>query len=149
MITEHIAEKLRHAASSVLGMMFMAPVRSDEEFPPPGVAYPILVLLDFNGEVKGTFVLAVAAATAQKLALSFMGMEPGERLLRPAVVEVLGELANMLCGHFLGQLQYHEAFALSSPREIKLAEIRPIACIYQRTVHLDHGALSMQVALEE
>jgi CheY-specific phosphatase CheX len=149
MIAEEIAEKLRHAANSVLDMMFMAPVLADQEFPPAGVVSPILVGLEFVGEVKGSFALAVAGETAQKLALGFMGMDAGERLERQAVIEVLGELANMLCGHFLGQLHYRDTFQLSSPKEVTLEEVVPMAHTYQRTVHLDHGALSMQVAVRQ
>jgi CheY-specific phosphatase CheX len=150
MIAEQMASKLRHAASTVLEMMFMAPVLADQEFPPAGVVNPILVGLKFEGEVRGTFALAVAAQTAQKLALSFMGMDPSERLERQAVIEVLGELANMLCGHVLGQLQYHDTFRLSSPKEVTLEQLTPSqGHTYQRTVHLDHGALSMQVVVQE
>ncbi len=149
MIAEQIASKLRHSANSVLEMMFMVPVVSDQEFPPPGVVEPILVGLDFVGQATGTFTLAVGSATGQRLALNFMGLEPSEQLDRQAVIEVLGELANMLCGHFLGQLNYHDTFRLSSPVELKLEAATAVGQIYQRTVHLDQGALSMQVVVEE
>ena len=149
MIAEQIASKLRDAANSVLEMMFMAPVLADQEFPPPNVIDPLLVGLEFQGEVKGTFALAVAARTAESLAVSFMGMGPGEPLERQTVIEVLGELANMLCGHFLGQLNYHDTFRLTSPKELTLGELSFPPHNFQRTVHLDQGALSMQVALEE
>src|SRR5450432_3808801 len=118
MTADQMNLNLRHAASSVLDMMFMAPVLSDQEFPPRHVESPIQVGLEFAGQVNGTFTLAVSSATAELLALNFMGMENSERLGRQAIVEVLGELANMLCGHFLGQLNYRETFRLSSPGEL-------------------------------
>ena len=149
MIAEQIAFKLRHAANSVLEMMFMAPVVSDQEFPPPFVVDPILVGLEFAGQVKGTFTLAVAGATGQFLALNFLGPGSSEPLERQVVIEVLGELANMLCGHFLGQLHYHQTFQLSSAIELKTDSIVPKGHTYQRTVKLDQGALSMQVDVEE
>ena len=149
MIAEQMASRLRHAASSVLERMFMAPVLADQEFPPPDVASPILVELEFHGQVAGIFALAVADETARKLALGFMGLGPDEALDRKTVIEVLGELANMLCGHFLGQLQYHDTFRLSTPKEVTLADHKSKRHSYQRTVHLDHGALSMEVAVQE
>jgi CheY-specific phosphatase CheX len=149
MIAEQIASKLRHTANVVLEMMFMAPVLAEQEFPPPNVVCPLLVGLEFHGEVRGMFALAVAAKTGKRLALSFMGMEPGEPVERQAVLEVLGELANMLCGHFLGQLNYHDTFRLTSPKELTLDQVCPKGHRYQLTVHLDQGALSMQVAVEE
>lgn len=147
MIAEQMAVKLRDAASSVLEMMFAAPVLADQEFPPADVAGPILVALEFEGQVRGTFALAVGAEPARSLALGFLGMAASEPLDRQQVIEVLGELANMLCGHFLGQLNYHETFQLSSPKEVSLEFLTPEGHSYQRTVHLESGALSMQVAI--
>jgi CheY-specific phosphatase CheX len=149
MIADLMATKLRHAAASVLEMMFMAPVLADQEFPPADVVGPILVGLEFKGEVNGTFTLAVSAETAEFLALSFMGMDAGEHLDRQPVIEVLGELANMLCGHVLGQLNYHDTFRLSTPIELALESFAPKGHTSQRTVHLEQGALSMQVAVED
>lgn len=149
MIAEQIASKLREAANSVLEMMFMAPVLADQEFPPPNVVNLMLVGLEFEGQARGTFTLAISATTAQRLALNFMGMSPEEHLDRQPVIEVLGELANMLCGHFLGQLNFHESFRLSSPIELSLESFAPQGHTYQRTVYLEQGSVSMQVAVEE
>jgi CheY-specific phosphatase CheX len=156
MIADQIALKLRHAAHSVLEMMFMAPVLADQEFPPADVLSPILVGLEFEGQVRGSFTLAAGSETAERLSISFMGMETGQAVDRQAVIEVLGELANMLCGHFLGQLNYHETFRLSTPKELKIEDLVPMphtfqrtVHTFQRTVHLDQGALSMQVAVQE
>lgn len=149
MIAEQIASKLREAANSVLEMMFMAPVLADQEFPPPNVVNLMLVGLEFVGQARGTFTLAISATTAQRLALNFMGMSPEEHLDRQPVIEVLGELANMLCGHFLGQLNFHESFRLSSPIELSLESFAPQGHTYQRTVYLEQGSVSMQVAVEE
>jgi CheY-specific phosphatase CheX len=144
-----MAARLRHAANAVFQTMFMSPVLADQEFPPSGVIDPLLVGLAFHGEVRGTFALAVASETAERLSLHFMGMTPGEPIERQSVIEVVGELANMLCGHVLGQLNYHDTFRLTSPCELVLSEFAPKGRTYQRTVHLDEGALSMQVAVEE
>ena len=149
MIAEQMATKLRDAANSVLEMMFMAPVLADQEFPPRDVVGPLLVGLEFAGEAKGSFTLALSTTTAQSLALNFMGMSPCERLERQEVIEVLGELANMLCGHFLGQLNYKDTFRLTTPGEMSLESLPKTGHSYQRTVHLDQGALSIQVQVEE
>ena len=149
MIAEQIASKLRDAANSVLEMMFMAPVLADQEFPPANVVNPILVGLEFVGQARGTFTLAVGANTAERLALNFMCMGPEEHLDRQPVIEVLGELANMLCGHFLGQLNFHETFRLSTPVELSIETFAPKGHTHQRTVHLGQGSVSMQVAVED
>ena len=133
----------------MLEMMFMAPVLADQEFPPPNVLNLMLVGLEFEGQARGTFTLAISATTAQRLALNFMGMSPEEHLDRQPVIDVLGELANMLCGHFLGQLNFHESFRLSSPIELSLESFAPQGHTYQRTVYLEQGSVSMQVAVEE
>ena len=115
MIADQMASKLRRAAKSVLEMKFMTPVSSDQEFPPPGVVDPILVGPAFGGRSKGTFALVVASATAQRGALNFIGLEPGKKLEHEAVVDLFGVLANMLCGPFVGQLNFRDTFRLSGP----------------------------------
>jgi CheY-specific phosphatase CheX len=148
MIAEQMAHKLRHAAKSVLEMMFMAPVLADQEFPPQGAVDLILIGLRFSGKAHGTFALAVEATVAERLARSFLCMEAAEPLDRQAIIEVLSELANMLCGHFLGQLDSNHTFRLSSPGEQDLPPSPPKGHSYQRTVHLDQGTVSMQVVVE-
>ena len=79
MMARQIASKPRQAANLEL-QMFMTLVRSErEELPSPGA-------------------IVFGAATAQHLALNFMGMKPGETLERGALNDIPGELANILCG---------------------------------------------------
>ena len=152
MLAEQMACRLCEAAQNVLEMMCASPVLRDEEFPPANVKDPILVELRFAGAAHGRFLLAVDLPTGKALATTFMGMAgPVER---QQVVEVLAELANMLCGQFLGQWNLEESFDLTSPAEVGLAHIaaeheRRPGDSYQRTVFLEAGTLSMNVIVEQ
>ena len=151
MIAEQMASKLRDAASSVLDMMCSAPVLADEEFPPAGCIDPMFVGLDFIGEATGKFAMAVEWPVAESLARKFLGNSAP--MSRREVVEVLGELANMLCGHLLGQLSYKETFTLSPPKELDRAEVvrihqNPAGQSYQRSVHISAGVLTMNVIID-
>ena len=151
-VSEEMTFRLCRAAQSVLEMMCSSPVLRDEEFPPANVRNPILVELRFAGRVGGRFALAVDLPTGEFLAKSFMGLpEPVER---GQVVDVLTELANMLCGQFLGQLNFEESFDLTSPKEVTQAHLAAQneslpGTSYQRTVFLDAGAMSMNVVIEQ
>jgi CheY-specific phosphatase CheX len=128
--------------------MFFEHVLSDQEFPPKDLADPILISLHFSGEAHGAFALTVDHPTGVRLAERFLPPLPGEALDRQQTEEVLGELANMLCGAFLGQLNYHQSFKLTSPRKVRPEQLRRTGRIYQRTVHIPSGCLHMWVAVE-
>ena len=58
-------------------------------------------------------------------------------------------MANMLCGHLLGQWNYHDTLRLTSPVETSVESLVPRGHTYQRNVYLEQGALSLQVAVED
>lgn len=70
--------------------------------------------LEFQGTRKGSFGIHTPLPTARLLATNFLGEEseePGDM----QVGEVVGEIANMICGSFLGRIDSKEAFTLSPP----------------------------------
>lgn len=149
MMSDQMGMKLKQAASSVLESMFMSPVIDDQEFPPPWVVDPILIGLNFRGEVEGFFAMACETNTAWFLARAFMCMEQTEEMSRQAVIEVLAELANMLCGSFLGQLNYIHPFQLSSPAEQERERFPVKGHTFQRTITVETGSVTMMVAIQD
>jgi CheY-specific phosphatase CheX len=75
--------------------------------------------LDFRGDVSGNFGLHLDYATAYSLASNFLG-EDGGNLPHKEVGDVVGELANMLCGSVMSRVPSHRKFVLSPPMQLKL-----------------------------
>ena len=70
--------------------------------------------LHFKGDLKGQFGVSCHPDTARTLAANFLGEE--EDALAPIdTAEVIGELANMLCGSILSRTGCSNTFALSHP----------------------------------
>jgi CheY-specific phosphatase CheX len=151
MIAEEMTARLSEAAYCVLDMMYSVPVLRDEEFPPPDSVDPFLIGLDFRGDFKGRFAMAVDQPAAAEIATAFIGS--GQTIATPQIVEVLLELANMLCGSLLSQLNLAESFELTTPVQLDPAKItednlaRPGES-YQRTVHTASGTLTMNIVME-
>jgi CheY-specific phosphatase CheX len=74
--------------------------------------------LDFAGDVSGNFGLHLDYSTAYSLASNFLGEDGGE-LPNVEVGDVVGELANMLCGSVMSQVPSTHKFVLSHPMQIK------------------------------
>ena len=70
--------------------------------------------LRYTGDVSGRFGLCLGASTARSLAANFLGEE--ETDISPTEVsEVVGELANMLCGAVMSVVPSKHKFVLSHP----------------------------------
>jgi CheY-specific phosphatase CheX len=71
--------------------------------------------LSFAGPTSGSFGIAVSPATAAVMAANFLGEE--ESLLsKEQTLEVVCEMANMICGALLSHYDPKNAFTLSPPR---------------------------------
>lgn len=104
---------LETAACEVLETMFFtAPVEPQPD--ESDTSGRICASVEFRGGSEGRFTACVAEPAARELAEVFLGSEnePGP----DAVMEVAGELANMLCGSALARLEPHVLFELAHPR---------------------------------
>ena len=70
--------------------------------------------LEFEGEVSGSFTLRMNTGTARLLALNFFGEEESD-ITELAVGDMVGEMANMICGSVLSRLEAESHFKLSHP----------------------------------
>ncbi len=71
--------------------------------------------LKFCGEMSGWFGLRVNGPGALSMAANFLGEEESD-LSAVEVEEVIGELANMLCGSVVSRLKSEGKFSLSHPQ---------------------------------
>jgi len=75
--------------------------------------------LSFKGDICGWFGLHVGSATGRGLAANFLGEEETD-LSAVEVGEVMGELANMLCGAVVSKVEGRSKFVLSHPEAMQL-----------------------------
>ncbi len=142
-----VLAQIREAADNVLGTMFMSPLVDHAQPKVENWIDPIIVGLDFKGRtISGTCALVTEESTAKVLSATFL-FEDGD-LTRRSSWEVMCELANMLCGRFLGQLASEESCHLSSPRSMIPGDIGNMRPLHQSVLHIAHGELLFLVELE-
>lgn len=123
------------AIRDVLERMFFVEVVGDS-VPPVSAALPAIeACLPFEGDPPGYFTLAVTTAAARPIAADFLGVDETE-VTDQQVEAVVSELANMVCGSLLSQVESTATFRLGAPR-ILPAQDRPASLSggTRRTVH--------------
>src|SRR5579871_766723 len=81
-------------------MFFTVPVEAEDAGCDPEPA--LSARLRFRGSPSGALVMHISALSARSLASNFFGVDPDE-ISAAQIEEVVGELANMLCGCLLSR----------------------------------------------
>jgi CheY-specific phosphatase CheX len=102
--------------------------------------------LSFTGDISGNFGIQMQPATARALAANFLG-EDDPNTSSTAVSEVVGELANMLCGSVMSRVEGERKFALSHPEVVILAP-SDVDDILVSMLETDSGAITVWVSVE-
>lgn len=85
----------------------------------------IAASLSFEGSPPGRFGLVVSDLVARNLAANFMGGDEAASLLPGQVAGVVSELANMICGAVLSEMESNSNFNLGSPSSIRVSADEP------------------------
>jgi CheY-specific phosphatase CheX len=109
---------LTEAAENVLENMFFSGVMGEIEEEPEGER--LCATVKFAGSSHGELTVSAAESTVAVLAAGFLGAED-ETVSDAQVRSVVGELANVLCGAVLGNLDPNGNFVISPP-EVKDAD---------------------------
>src|SRR5262245_46486344 len=88
---------------------------------------------------SGTVSCALPDDLAHSLFDAFTGGEPGGPVDRDALVDLLGEFANMICGTWLTRLANHHTFSLSQPAVLPAAD----------AVHVDDADARVFVTVDD
>jgi hypothetical protein len=107
-----LGASLLTAATDVLESMYFTSVMGLSELPVTGPGWT--AQLEFKGELSGSFRLGMSAETARLLAANFFGEEESE-VNETAVADMVGEMANMVCGSVLSRMETESHFKLSHP----------------------------------
>lgn len=112
----------------------------------PGAPW-ISARLSFRGSPSGSFGVRVSRETGRRIAATFLGVVE-DSLVESQIADVIGELANMLCGSVLSRLEKETRFELSH------AEIDPPDAADHthhtagRVLGLEEGAIAVWLELE-
>jgi CheY-specific phosphatase CheX len=119
-----IHSALSAAVEEVLETMFFSSVLASSNTPEPtgeGAEPVFRASLAFQGDACGNLGLAIPIHLAQVVSSGFLGMEEQE-VSDSEVGEVVGEMANMICGSVLSRLESESTFHISHP-ELGLPEL--------------------------
>jgi chemotaxis protein CheY-P-specific phosphatase CheC len=125
MIEDAVHQLLSESAQKTLETMFFAApdqVSNDSRRPAGEL---IAARLTFQGAPPGRFGLVVSDLLARTLAGNFIGCDDATRLLPAQVAEVMRELANMMCGSALSELESNANFELGAPESIHVGADKP------------------------
>lgn len=126
MIKAAIDRLLPELAQQTLETMFFAmpdEVSLDPKRPPGDL---IAASLAFQGLPHGRFGLLASNLLARTLAANFMASDETAELRPDQITGVIGEMANMICGAVLTQLESNASFDLESPEAVQVGEADPI-----------------------
>ena len=125
MIEEAVNQLLSESAQKILGTMFFSMPDKVSMDPRRPVGELIAASLTFQGTPPGRFGLIVSDPVARTLAANFIGCDDAT-LLRPAqIAGVIDELANMICGAVLSELESEAHFDLSAPESLHASADEP------------------------
>jgi CheY-specific phosphatase CheX len=115
----------------------------------------IAASLAFHGSATGRFGLIASCSVAKNLAANFLGWDEAASLTRGRVISVIAELANMICGAVLSEIEFSGSFDLSSPKSVCVGaneagpDFTSRSMLICRFGFADGGALLLFLGFEE
>lgn len=104
--------------------------------------------LAFNGTPSGRFGVQMPPESGKLVASNFLGKE-AEELTEGDVEQVVGELANMICGSVLSRLEAGARFELLHPAIVPSGQAIPHTTAIQYRFDLEEGAVILWMEVGE
>jgi len=76
--------------------------------------YAMEAAIQFGGDLKGEISILLSDGLAENMVRNFLGLAKGQ-MTRDDIEDCVKEVANMICGNFLGRLDRTKMFDLSTP----------------------------------
>lgn len=118
MVDDAVRQLLSESAQKALETMFFTAPDGVSAEPQRPTGELIAASLTFRGEPPGRFGMVISEPLARTLAASFLGSDDEGLLLPVQVADVMGELANMMCGSAVSDLESNVNFDLGAPESI-------------------------------
>jgi CheY-specific phosphatase CheX len=120
MINRAVRRLLPELAQKTLETMFFAMPDAVSTDPARPAGELIVSRLAFHGSPDGRFGLVISEAVARTLAANFTGCDESADLRADQIDSVIEELANMICGAVLSELESDANFDLDPPDAIHI-----------------------------
>ena len=108
---------------------------------------PLSFSLRFVGDISGRFGVSLDHSTARSLAANFLGEDEADAS-SGTVAEVVGELANMLCGSVMSRVEGDNKFVLSHPEPASPPSFSSADDLLVSALETDSGVIAVWVAVE-
>ena len=148
MTASEFSINMPECCSEVLDSMYFVTVldstATDVLLPAEQPAYDFT--LNFNGDLSGTFGLRVSSTDSVSIAANFLGEDEAD-ISPTESEEVVGELANMLCGSIVSRIPSSAKFVLSHP--LRAMSPPDVAQPHVLQLDTDHGIITTWVLLDE
>ena len=136
------AEILCAGAQQVLETMFFSSIMGDREALPED---PVIgAQVSFHGNPSGCLAIQLSSAAARTIASNFLGADDEQDLTEEQIGEVACELANMICGAVLSQIESDSTFEIRHPELSAPGPESPDATTV-RCFDLDSGPLALSL----
>lgn len=146
--TAQAVSALAEAAGDVLETMFFTAVSAAEQTGTAAVPHELTAGVRFTGAPSGMFALAIAEAPARRIACNFLGADGESALADGQVAEVIGELANMICGSALSRLESDSTFDIGQPAPLAGLDTVP-ARAARCELEVEGGSLALALFFDE
>jgi CheY-specific phosphatase CheX len=143
----HTLDQLSRCCEDVLETMFFTGILAPSEDPLEVTRGTLSACVSFAGPPNGELRLRIGHATASALAASFLGI-PADEVTASLTDNVLGELANMLCGSFLTKSAPRSTLRLSTPQVGNAPAALDDAAV-QICFELPEGLLHLAISVRE
>ncbi|MGE5487665.1 MAG: chemotaxis protein CheX [bacterium] len=140
---------LAEAAGEVLETMFFTAVSPAEQDAPAAASRELTAGVRFKGAPSGMLTLAIAEAPARRIACNFLGAEDESALTDSQVSEVIGELANMICGSVLSRIESDTTFDLDKPAPLTGTETIPALASARCALDVEGSPLTLAMYFDE
>lgn len=154
MIENAVRQLLSECGQQTVETMFFA--APDAIF--PDAARPagelIAAGLTFQGDPPGRFGVIISSALARNMAINFLGLGDDAELPPAQVREVIGEMANIICGAVLSELESNANFDISAPASVLLGEAEPLpdhltGLPFECRMEMPEGAIVLSLSFED
>src|SRR5436190_15998222 len=146
---DNAASALMDCTTRVLEGMFFASVFGEVDEAGLGHGPMVVADLSFTGPLQGSLAVAASPETAHALACSFLAHNGPDDLEPHRVQETMAELANIICGATLSQIDDEGLFTLAHPRaRIEAFTTRSEGAI-RRFLDVGDGSLVVSLTFED
>ena len=148
MPANELDQMLFDSAVEVVESMFFTSLAGDAEPSAASTGPWISARLTFHGDPSGRFGVRTPTETGRKIASSFLGLEESA-VTEAQTGEVICELANMLCGSVLSNMEKETSFELAHPELDPPETGSPEGYTASRVFGLEEGPLTVWLELEQ